>query len=129
VPACGFSIGLERTKLALERHAALPTTARTVQAVVVPVEAADHAAAIHAAQALRARGVRVELDLRHRGPRGALRHASREGIPLAVVIGERERQTDTVVLRDLAAEQQRSLPLAELPDAALRVLSAECQEP
>lgn len=128
VPACGFSIGLERTKLALERHAAVPAPALRVQVLVVPVEAADQPAAIQAAQALRARGVRAELDLRGRGPRAALRHADREGVPLAVLIGQREREQGTVVLRELRAHAERAVPVAELPGAALAALARAGQE-
>jgi histidyl-tRNA synthetase len=128
VPACGFSIGLERTKLALERQGALPAPPAPVQVLVVPVEAADHDAAIAAAQDLRAAGVRVELDLRGRGPRAALRHAVRAGIPLAVLVGERERQAGTVVLRCLATHAERALPAAQLPAAVQAALAAAGEE-
>jgi histidyl-tRNA synthetase len=125
VPACGFSIGLERAKLALERHHALPALAAPVEALVVPVEAADHVAAIEAAQALRGRGIRVELDLRGRGPSGALKHADRQHIPLAVLVGERERTDGTVVLRRLGTRTETVLPVADLPLAALAALGRE----
>jgi histidyl-tRNA synthetase len=123
VPACGFSIGLERAKLALERHGALSAATPTVQALVVPIEPADQAAAIAAAQALRARGVRAELDLRGRGPRGALRHAAREGIPLAVLVGPEERQTGSVKLRRLAAHEETVVRLEELGTGAVAALA------
>jgi histidyl-tRNA synthetase len=119
VPACGFSVGLERTRLALDRHGTLPAPARRVQVLVVPVEPADHATAAATAQTLRGRGLQVELDLRQRGPRTALRHAAREGIPLAVIIGERERAEGAVVLRDLATHAERALPASELASAIL----------
>jgi len=123
VPACGFSIGLERAKLALDRHGAVPPPARPVQVLVVPVEAADRAAAVAAAQALRAHGLRVELDLRGRGPRVALRHAAREDVPLAVLVGEQERAAGSAVLRRLEAGEQATVSLDELPAAALRALA------
>ena len=123
VPACGFSIGLERTRLALERHGALPPAPGPAAALVIPVEPADHAAAVAAAGALRARGLRVELDVRGRGLKSALRHADREGIPLAVIVGERERASGSVVLRVLATNQQHMVALADLPAAATAVLA------
>src|SRR5947209_2622634 len=125
VPACGFSIGLERAKLALERHGALPRPAVPVEVLVVPVEAADHVAAVEAAQALRGRGLRVELDLRNRGPRAALKHAAGANVPLAVLIGEREREAGTVVLKHLATFAEDVVPLAGLPAAALAALGRE----
>ncbi len=128
VPACGFSIGLERAKLALEQHRALAAPPRPVQVLVVPVEAADHATAVAAAQSLRARGLRVEVDLRGRGPRVALRHAAREDVPLAVLIGEQERAAGTAVLRRLRAGEQVSVSLGELPTAALRALADDAED-
>jgi histidyl-tRNA synthetase len=128
VPACGFSIGLERTKLALDRLAALPSPPCLAQVLVIPVEAADRAGAVAAAQALRAQGLRVELDLRGRGPRPALRHAAREAIPLAVLVGADERAAGAVVLRALAAGEQVTVPFDELPAAALQALGAPYRE-
>jgi histidyl-tRNA synthetase len=125
VPACGFSIGLERARLALEGHGALPRPATPVEVLVVPVEAADHVAAVEAAQALRGRGLRVELDLRNRGPRAALKHAASASIPLAVLIGAREREAGTAVLRRLATFAEDVVPLAGLPAAALAALGRE----
>jgi histidyl-tRNA synthetase len=124
VPACGFSIGLERTRLALESRGALPPPPGPPAVVVIPVEPADHAVAVAAARALRARGLCVELDLRQRGLKLALRHADREGVPLAVIVGERERATDSVVLRELATKRQRAVPLVALPDAVVAALGA-----
>jgi histidyl-tRNA synthetase len=125
VPACGFSIGLERAKLALERHGALAAPDAAVDALVVPVEAGDQAAAVEAAQALRGRGIRVELDLRGRGPGGALKHADRQHIPLAVLVGERERADGTVVLRRLGARTETTVPVGDLPLAAMAALGRE----
>ena len=123
VPACGFSIGLERTRLALERHGLLPGQLGPVQALVVPVEPADQGAAVAAAQALRAQGLRVELDLRARGPRRALRHADREGIPLVVLVGERERASGTVTLKHMATGEASEVPVDGLGAAAVAALA------
>lgn len=127
VAACGFSIGLERTRLALERHDALPPAPGPVEALVVGIEPADQPAAVAAAQALRAGGLRVELDLRQRGLKAALRHADREGIPLAVLIGERERAAGQAVVRQLRARTERAVPVAELADAARLLIDAQAR--
>src|SRR5262249_36792414 len=128
VPACGFSIGLERTKLALERRGALPRPDAPVQVLVVPVTEDDLTAAIGAAESLRGRGLRVELELRGRGPRAALRYAAHEDVPLAVLVGERERTSGTALLRRLATREEREVPLPELPGAALAAIAAEEEE-
>jgi histidyl-tRNA synthetase len=65
------------------------------------------------------------LDLRGRGPRAALRYAAHEKISLAVLVGERERASGTVLLRRLATREEVALSLTELPAAALAAVADE----
>jgi len=108
IPACGFSFGLERLKLALDAEGAELAGDRSVQVVVAPIEDADDAVAIELSAQLRGVGLDVELDVRHRGVRGNLRHADREGIPYVVIVGERERLTGQPLLRDMQARTERA---------------------
>lgn len=117
VPACGFSFGLERLKLALDAERRQPVVLRVVDVLVVPVEEADERGAIEAATRLRAAGLHVELDIRRRGVKANLRHADREGIPFAVIVGERERQAGRPLLRDLRTHAERAVDLETLVDA------------
>src|SRR6266536_246908 len=61
VPACGFSFGLERLRLALDGEGIATTEGATVQVLVVPIEEADEHSAIEVATRLRRSGVAVEL--------------------------------------------------------------------
>ena len=92
VPACGFSFGLERLKLALDAEGSAPGGDRSVDVVVAPIEEADEMPAVAIATRLRQAGLDVELDVRRRGVKANLRHADREGVPYVVIVGERERQ-------------------------------------
>jgi histidyl-tRNA synthetase len=106
VPACGFSFGLERLSIALEDEGIVAAPGRPVDVLVAPLDPSDEPTAIRIARNLRAAGIGVELDVRLRGVRANLRHADREGIPLAVLVGERERARGRVVLRDLRARDE-----------------------
>jgi histidyl-tRNA synthetase len=117
IPACGFSFGLERLKLALEVEGAELAGDRAVQVVVAPIEDADDGLAIELSARLRSCGLDVELDVRRRGVRGNLRHADREGIPYVVIVGERERQTGQPLLRDMLARTERALDVGALIEA------------
>lgn len=116
VPACGFAYGLERIIEALAARGAGPAGAAAGPAVLVcAVAPAQGAYAIRVAQALRAAGRTVELDVRGRGVRANLEAANRRGVPAVVIVGEEEERAGGYVWRDMATHRQES-----------RVLSAEC---
>ena len=121
-PACGFSFGLERVKLALEAEGALPAPAGEVDALVVPVAAEDVADAIELARDLREAGLAVELDVRLRGVKGNLRHADRHGIPTVVIYGQQERDQRRPILRAMGLRQEHSVDRTELVDAVRAAL-------
>lgn len=109
VPACGFQYGLERLDLVTPPDD--PRASRRV--LVVGVTAEDHPTALRVAGALRALdGLAVEQDVRLRGVRAALRYADRAGIDLVVIVGERERDEDVVVVRDLRTREERRVSTA-----------------
>src|SRR5262249_23018007 len=64
VPACGFSFGLERLRLALDAEGRMLQGDKRVDVVVAPIEEADEALAAGIATQLRGAGLDVELDVR-----------------------------------------------------------------
>lgn len=122
VPACGFAFGLERVHAALadeEQRAAAPVPP---DVLVAPVSEQEATAAILLARWLRACGLVAELEVRARGPRGALHHADSTGIPLVALVGEEEARAGCVRLRDMAARVERLVALDDLAAA----LSGAC---
>ena len=77
----------------------LPVWLAPVQARVVPVAQDHRSQAAEAADALRRRGVRVELDEREETMGRRIRDAELEKIPYVVVIGDKEVEGDTLSLR------------------------------
>jgi len=49
-------------------------------------------------------------------------------VPLAVLVGERERTSGTALLRHLATREEHALALAELPAAALAAIADGARE-
>ena len=117
IPACGFSFGLERLKLALDAEGSALSGDKIVDVVVAPIEEADEAPAITIATGLRRAGLDVEVDVRRRGVKANLRHADRERIPFVVIVGERERQAGQPLLRDMQARSERTLDVDALVEA------------
>jgi histidyl-tRNA synthetase len=120
VPACGFQCGLERLSLALPPS----ETATAPRILVVGVSEADHAAALDVARTIRGiDGASVEQDVRLRGVKSALRYADRADMDLVVIVGEREREENVVVLRDMRTRQESRVPRSELTDAVRSALA------
>jgi histidyl-tRNA synthetase len=109
IPACGFSFGLERLKLALDAEGRALAGDKAVDVVVAPIEETDEPQAVAIATRLRQSGLDVEVDVRLRGVKANLRHADRERIPYVVVVGERERQAGHALLRDMESRSERVL--------------------
>ena len=63
---------------------------------------------------LRAEGVRVDLAYGGKGLKGAMKAADRSGARLAVVVGERDLESGTAQVKDLATGDQRSVALEEV---------------
>jgi histidyl-tRNA synthetase len=119
VPACGFSFGLERVDLALGTF----EMARSPHVLVVGVDTADHPDALRLATDLRALPrLVVEQDVRLRGVKSALRYADRASIDLVLIVGAREREDGTVVLRDMRSRKETVVPRADLVDVVQRQL-------
>jgi histidyl-tRNA synthetase len=121
VPACGFSYGLERIDLA--RPASQQDVSQSPRVLVAAVSQEDHPAALALAARLReVPGLVVEQDVRLRGPKAALRHADRSGIPAVVLLGQQERETGLAVLRDMRTRRESRVPLDQLPNAVRAVV-------
>jgi histidyl-tRNA synthetase len=121
VPACGFSYGLERVELAL--GSTETTTPRPPHILVVGVEATDHPLALGIASDLRSvPRLIVEQDVRLRGVKSALRYADRASIDLVVIVGQREREDGTVVMRDMRSRHETVVPRTDLLDIVQRQL-------
>jgi histidyl-tRNA synthetase len=111
VPACGFQMGLERLQLALPDEHEAPEP----RILVVGVTPEDHAAALAVAADLRRLpNVVVEQDVRLRGVKSALRYADRTSMDFVVIVGEREREEGTAVLRDMHSREETQVSQEEL---------------
>jgi len=111
-PGIGFGIGIDRTVLAAaEQEAAVPLEAPLV-AVVSALD--DLGPRLRAAGLLRTAGLRVRADGSTRKLGRQLESAAKLGARWAVIVGEAGAP---VILRDLAASEQRELPLEQVAGA------------
>jgi len=102
----------------IENYAgAFPLWLSPVQVVVATITSDADDFAHQAAAALRAKGLRVELDLRNEKINYKVREHSLAKVPVIAVVGRREAEEGKVALRRLGSDRQEILGLAEAAEA------------
>jgi threonyl-tRNA synthetase len=96
-----------------------------VQAVIATVVSDADAYATEAAAELQAAGMRVETDLRNEKINYKVREHSLAKVPYLLVVGRREAENRTLMLRKLGSDAQESLALS----AAVPILVQEATPP
>jgi len=96
-----------------------------VQAVVTTITSDADSYAEEVVQAMRAAGLRVEIDLRNEKINYKVREHSVAKVAAIFVAGRREAEERTVSIRRLGSQQQETLPL----DAAIAALVQEATPP
>ena len=123
IPACGFSLGLERILVVMtERNMFPPTLATTPADVMIATfDAAGAGAAMRLAAILRREGLRVLVypDAEKIGKQ--IKYADSRGIPLVALLGENEIKDDTVTVKNLAAQTQETWKQS---DAGAKIVEA-----
>ena len=108
IPACGFSLGLERILVVMTERNMFPPTLATTPAdvMIAPFDAAGAGAAMRLAATLRGAGLRVLVypDAEKIGKQ--IKYADSRGIPFVALLGENEIRDDTVTVKHLAAQTQ-----------------------
>jgi threonyl-tRNA synthetase len=118
---------LERFIGVLAEHyaGAFPMWLAPVQVVVATITQDADAYAYEAAAAMRAAGLRVELDLRNEKVGYKVREHSLQKVPVIAVVGKKEAEDKLVALRRLGGDAQTVMGL----EAAVKVLAEEGEPP
>ena len=118
IPACGFSLGLERIILVMSEQNMFPdNVSRSSADVMVAIwnkDSIPHSVAL--AQQLRASGLRVDLypDVDKLGKQ--FKFASARGVPFVVVLGDEERARGEVALKNMTTGEQVAIPQKDLAE-------------
>jgi histidyl-tRNA synthetase len=115
VPACGFSLGLERIIVVMTERAMFPAkVSRAAVDVMVTFLSDDlRADALRLAAELRAERLRVEVyPEATRKIDKPVKYASNRNVPVLAILGEDEQASGQVAMRDLQTRQQEAVPRA-----------------
>lgn len=110
VPAIGFAAGMERLLLASQAS----SSKAVVDVLLAPVGEDALPPALVLARELRQIGVRCEVEGRGGSLKSQLRRANALGARMAILLGEAELAAGTVMVKDLAAHGQETLPRAQV---------------
>jgi histidyl-tRNA synthetase len=115
VPASGFSLGLERILVVMGERGMFPesVTRGSADVLVTLFEGEPPGDALAVAARLRNAGLRVDVYPETDKIGKQLKFASARGIRFAAILGESERQSASVTIKDLVNGGQQTVPRAE----------------
>ncbi len=126
VPACGFSLGLERIIVVMSERKMFPEGLASAPAdVMVSVwNESSLGESIALAHRLRGEGLRVDLYPEADKIGKQFKYASARGIPFVVVLGDDELARGEVALKDLRSGEQRTVRRDDMMQAIRAALNA-----
>ncbi len=101
--AAGFAFGMERVLLVLDSQ---PPAAGALRVFIVPLGAAARAACPGILAELRLCGISADTDYEGKSIKGAMRSANSQGAALALIIGEDELKSGTVLIKNMSTGSQ-----------------------
>ena len=126
VPACGFSLGLERILVVMGERGMFPPALEQGAAADVMVlqwSPETQADALALAGELRTTGARVVLYPEVDKPGKQFKYAEATGVRVVALVGEDEARDGTVTLKDLGSRGQLTVTRAQAPAEVARLLA------
>jgi histidyl-tRNA synthetase len=116
IPACGFSLGLERILVVMQERGMFPVDvgAASVDVVVATLDGAGQPATIRVAAELRRAGLRVDVfpDVVSKMDR-IFKHVDQRRAGFIAILGSDEVRDGTVSVRNVATRQHLAMPVSE----------------
>ena len=118
IPACGFSLGLERIIVVMTERGMFPASTGGGNADVMVTIWNDEARADALALAgeLRSGGLRVDVYPEGDKLGRQFKYASGRNVPFVAIVGDDERANGTVSVKDMKSGEQQTIPRAEAPE-------------
>lgn len=116
IPACGFSLGLERIIVVMSEREMFPAALASSPAdVMVTIWNEDSVGeSIALATELRSKGLRVDLYLEADKMGKQFKYASGRGIPFVAIVGDDERAKGEVAIKDMRSGEQSRVAVEAL---------------
>jgi histidyl-tRNA synthetase len=119
VPACGFSLGLERIIVVMDEREMFPagliSSSADVMVTIWNEESVGESMAL--ATELRSKGLRVDVYSEADKLAKQFKYASSRGIPIVAIVGDEERTRGEVAIKDMKSGEQRSVKRKDVVDS------------
>lgn len=127
VPACGFSLGLERIIVVMHERGMFPRSvdAGPADVMVAMWNDASRADALGLAAAVRRGGARADVYPDADKPGKQFKYAAGRGYAMVVLAGDDEQAQGTVTIKDLRSGAQVTVPRAEMVSQIQRALGRD----
>jgi histidyl-tRNA synthetase len=124
VPACGFSLGLERITLIMTEREMFPPAlvASTADVMVTIWDEESISDSLRLAAELRAAGLRVDVYPEADKLGKQFKYASSRGLAFVAVIGADEKARDEVALKDMRSGEQKTLKRGDVAKTVREML-------
>jgi histidyl-tRNA synthetase len=113
-PALGFAAGIERIILNLKKQKVEAPPLPKPQVFIAYIGEVAKTEAVKLAAKLRRGDIGVIAALGDKSLKAQLRQANNLGSSYAVIIGEEELKSGTVIVRDMTSAEQKTIPLGKL---------------
>lgn len=123
IPACGFSLGLERILVVMEERGMFPPdiAASAAADVMVTIWNEDSIGeSLKLANELRSKGLRAAVYPEPDKLGKQIRYADAIRVPYVCIMGEGEIAENKVTVRDMLTGDQKTVPRKDVPDKILR---------
>ncbi len=112
-PAVGFAAGMERLLIALGKaDYSFPESAPAV--FFIGLDEESRRLCFREAMKFRRSGISADFDFLGRSFKAQMREANRSNAPRAIIVGERERETGSAIVKDMSSGAQDSVGIDDL---------------
>lgn len=115
-PSVGFAVGLERLLLALEMQDLIPQPAASKSVYIAALGTDACAEGMKIQQALRAAGIRTDMDLQGKSLKGQMKQAGKTGADYAVIIGSNEMDAGEAAVKAMESGIQENIPFEKVAE-------------
>lgn len=119
-PAVGIAHGIDRIMLALQLQKAVLNMKEGKKIMIIPVNEDVKSEALKISQKLRDSNISVEFEVTGRKMSKALEDANRRKMDYAIIVGKKELEENSVVVRDLSKREQKTVKIEEIMEIIKR---------
>ncbi|MFX0096680.1 MAG: histidine--tRNA ligase [Candidatus Hodarchaeota archaeon] len=110
-PAVGFSPGLDRIALAMDKEGLFADLSKRNKVLVVPASEDVYSHAAGVVQELRRQNIPCELELMRRSLKRSLSFASNSNYDYVVIVGKREMEKGEITVKNLKTGEQKTVSI------------------